>query len=527
MALMVFASFAGVAAFTFASEAETAGRRQPNIIFILADDLGYGDLGCYGQQHIRTPNLDRMAAEGMRFTNHYAGNAVCAPSRCVLMTGYHPGKAIVRDNRGMASKAFVAGVPEDEGQFPIPADTVTIPKRLAGLGYVCGGFGKWGLGGPTSAGAPLRQGFDRWFGYNCQSVAHNYYPTYLWDNDSKVPLDNPAFPAHDRFRDSEDPSDPASYRRFRGNEYSADRIAEQALRFIRDHADRPFFLYWPTTVPHVALQVPEDSVDEYDGEFIDPPYPGGRGYVPHFRPKAAFAAMITRMDAEIGRAMRLVEELGIDRDTVFVFTSDNGPLQGMLQGLAGTDGEFFGSNGGLRDGKGTLYEGGIRVPTIVRWKGQVAAGSTTDRVSGFEDWLPTLDQIASVGGRIAASADTPRIPEDIDGTSILPTLVGQSQPDRESLYREFPGYGGQQSIRVGNWKAIRRGLNPQPGIVEVAEFPKTELYDLAADPAESNDLADKRPDVVEKLQRLMAQQHSRSDDFPLPLIDRLTDGPLP
>jgi len=488
--------------------------RQPNIIFILADDLGYGDLGCYGQQRIKTPSLDALASQGMRLTSHYSGNAVCAPSRCVLMTGYHPGKAQVRDNRGMASKKFVDGKPESEGQFPLVPDTVTIPQYLKSLGYVCGGFGKWGLGGPGTTGEPLKQGFDRWFGYNCQSVAHNFYPTYLWDNDRTIKLNNIPFSAHDQFRDDEDADNPASYRRFRGRDYSADLIAKEALTFIRNNADRPFFLYWPTTVPHVALQVPEDSLTQYDGQFPDVPYKGGKGYIPHYRPHSAYAAMISRMDSEIGRAMKLVQELGLDQDTIFIFTSDNGPLQGALQGLAGTDGNFFHSNGGLRDGKGTLYEGGIRVPAIVKWKGRVAAGSTCDRVSGFEDWLPTLANIAHADRKSAIA-----LPADLDGISLLPALLGDEQPPRDFLYREFPGYGGQQSIRVGNWKAIRRGLHPRPRDAANPRAIKTELYDLGTDASESTDVALQHPDIVLRLGEMMDQHHHRSDTFPISLLD--------
>jgi len=492
--------------------------RQPNIIFILADDLGYGDLGCYGQQRIRTPNLDALASQGIRFTNHYAGNAVCAPSRCVLMTGYHPGKAQVRDNRGMASKKFNDGKPETEGQYPLLPSTVTIAQYLRSVGYVCGGFGKWGLGGPGTTGEPLKQGFDRWFGYNCQSVAHNSYPTYLWDNDRTITLSNHSFSAHDQFRDDEDADDPASYRRFRGQDYSADLIAKNALTFIRDNANRPFFLYWPTTVPHVALQVPEDSLTQYDGQFPDVPYKGGKGYIPHYRPQSAYAAMITRMDSEIGRAMQLIQELGLSQDTIFIFTSDNGPLQGALQGLAGTDGNFFHSNGGLRDGKGTLYEGGIRVPAIVRWQGHVAAGLTSDRISGFEDWLPTLADVASAANSERESGGV-KIPADIDGISLLPTLMGEKQPPRDHLYREFPGYSGQQSIRVGNWKAIRRGLHPRPRDTAKRPRIKTELYDLESDASETTDISRQHPEVLLRLEQIMDQQHHRSDAFPITLLD--------
>lgn len=509
---LIFLASLAMAVTGLAEETRLAeeAKRPPNIIFILADDLGYGDLGSYGQQHIRTPHLDRMAEQGLRFTQHYAGNAVCAPSRCTLMTGMHPGHAVVRSNRSAAKEKYVSGQPETEGQFPLPDETVTIPELLKELGYTTGGFGKWGLGGPDSSGAPLRQGFDRWFGYNSQSVAHNFYPTYLWDNDRTISLPNPEFPAHDRFREDEDPDDPASYRRFAGPAYSADLIAEAALQFIRDHQQQPFFLYWPTTVPHLALQVPEDSLAEYSGQFDDPPYKGGKGYLPHHQPRAAYAAMITRMDREIGRAMALVAELGLDEQTIFIFTSDNGPLHGTHQGLAGTDSEFFNSSGGLRDGKGTLYEGGIRVPCIARWPGKIPAGAVSDRVSGFEDWLPTLLQLAGGEDPIASP---------IDGIGMAATLLGQEQAEREFLYREFAGYGGQQSIRVRDWKAVRRELNRRGGRGEQPAAPVTELYDLASDPGETVDVAPQQPAVVQELEALMQREHEPSLEFPITLLD--------
>lgn len=482
--------------------------RKPNIVFILADDLGYGDIGPFGQKLIRTPNLDRMAAEGIRFTQHYAGNAVCAPSRCVLMTGLHPGHAFVRNNKQMvAGTRFTMGKPDVEGQHPIPAESTTIPELLKSLGYVSGGFGKWGLGGPGSSGEPLKQGFDRWFGYNCQAVAHNFYPTYLWDNDRAIDLKNPPFSAHDTFKPEEDPTKPESYRRFQGTEYSADLIAEQARRFAKDNSSRPFFIYWPTTVPHLALQVPDDSLKEYEGLWDDPPYPGGKGYLPHFKPKAAYAAMITRLDREIGRMMALIEELGLDAQTIFVFTSDNGPLHGHHEGLAGTDATFFNSHGGLREGKGSLYEGGIRVPCVVRWKGRIKPGSASDRVTGFEDWMPTLLEL--VGGAM---------PKGIDGISFAGTLLGKEQPERPFLYREFPAYGGQQSVRVGDWKVVRQNL--LPGKKKAPVVSKTELYDLKTDLAESTDVSAQHPDVVAKAEAIMREQHVPSADFPFPALDK-------
>lgn len=488
----------------------TAATRKPNVVFILADDLGYGDVGPFGQKLIRTPNLDRLAAEGMRLTQHYAGNAVCAPSRCVLMTGRHPGRAFIRNNRQMAGRSISRmGRPDVEGQHPIPAETVTIPEALDPLGYASGGFGKWGLGGPGSTGEPLRQGFDRWYGYNCQGVAHNFYPTYLWDNDRAIELKNAPFSAHDALGPDEDPSKPESYRRFQGTEYSPDLIAEQARRFARDNRDRPFFLYWPTTVPHVALQVPEDSLKEYEGLWDDPPYTGGKGYLPHFKPKAAYAAMITRMDREIGRMMALIQELGLAEDTIFIFTSDNGPLHGRHEGLAGTDCTFFNSHGGLRDGKGSLYEGGIRVPCIVRWKGKIQPGSVSDRVTGFEDWLPTLLELAGAGDLAS---------RDIDGISFAATLLGKEQTDRPFLYREFPAYGGQQSVRVGDWKAVRQNLLATKR--NVAPPIRTELYNLKDDPSEATDVAALHPEVVGRLEKILGDQHVPSADFPFPALDR-------
>ncbi|HAV64402.1 MAG TPA: N-acetylgalactosamine-6-sulfatase, partial [Verrucomicrobiales bacterium] len=315
--------------------------RPPNVIFILADDLGWGEVGSYGQEKIRTPHLDRLAAEGMRFTQHYSGNAVCAPSRCVLMTGKHPGNAFIRDNREL----------QPEGQFPIPDEETTLLELFQRAGHVTGTFGKWGLGGPGSSGEPLRQGVDRFFGYNCQRVAHNLYPTFLWDDDRRIDLNNPPFAAHQKLPADADPNDPASYQRYQGNDYAPDRYGEQALKFIRTNRERPFFLYYPTIVPHLALQVPDDSLAEYAGRWEDPPYIGDKSYLPHFQPRAAYAAMVTRFDREVGRMIDLVEELGLTGDTIFVFTSDNGPTYDRL---GGSDSAFFGSAGPFRGLKGSL-----------------------------------------------------------------------------------------------------------------------------------------------------------------------------
>lgn len=490
-----------------------AETRPPNIIFIIADDLGPGDLGCYGQKIIKTPNLDRMAAEGMRLTQHYTGNAVCAPSRCVLMTGLHPGHAHVRDNRQAAEAKNLPrmGKPEVEGQHPLPDAAVTLAEQFKRLGYATGGFGKWGLGGPQSAGAPLKQGFDRWFGYLCQGVAHNFYPTYLWDDERTIELRNAPFPSADKLKAEEDPTKPESYQRFQGTEYSADLIADQALKFAREHKDQPFFLYWPTTVPHLALQVPQESSKEYVGQFDDTPYPGGNGYLPHFTPKAAYAGMITRMDRDIGRMMDLIRELGLDEQTVFVFVSDNGPLHGTHAGLGGTDCAFFNSAEGRRDGKGTLYEGGIRSPCLVRWKGHISEGKTSGRVTGFEDWMPTL--LALAGG-------AEKLETKSDGISFAPTLRGEIQAERAFLYREFPGYGGQQMLRMGEWKLVRQNLMPR-GKKNAHSGPTEELFNVVKDPAETENLAATHPEVVKQMKEVMQEQHTQSSEFPMPALDQL------
>jgi arylsulfatase len=447
--------------FFLAAHSAPAVESPPNVVFFLCDDLGYGDVGCYGQKKIKTPHIDQLAAEGMRLTVHYAGNNVCAPSRCVLMTGLHPGHAYIRDNRG--------GIREGrEGQEPVPPDSLTLPLTFRGLGYAVGGFGKWGLGPIGSTGDPTNQGFDRFFGYNCQGVAHNYYPTHVWDNARRVPLENPDFSAHQQLPVGADPHDPASYAAYVGRDYAPDRIAEQALQFVRDHADRPFFLYYPTIVPHLALQIPEDSLAEYAGEFPEKPYVGDRRYLPHRQPRAAYAAMIGRMDRELGRLVELLKELKLEEQTIFIFTSDNGPLYDRL---GGTDAEFFDSAAGLRGRKGSFYEGGIRVPCVVKWPGHVARGSVCDRVTGFEDWLPTLLELVGA---------TERTPAAVDGISFAATLLGHRQPPRPFLYRESPGYGGQQSLRACRWKAIRTNLHPGPRSAN-SDPGRLELYDLEND----------------------------------------------
>lgn len=465
-------------------------QRPPNIVFILADDLGYGDLGCYGSTKIRTTNIDRLASEGMRLLRHYSGNAVCAPSRCVLMTGLHPGHAFIRNNRSVG----------EEGQYPIPAGTKTLARRLHEQGYICGAFGKWGLGGPDSDGAPLHQGIDRFFGYNCQGVAHNFYPVSLWDNDKIFPLKNPAFPSRQKFPESADPDDSASYQQYSGNEYSADRIHAEAVNFVQENKDRPFFLYVPTTIPHLALQVPEDSLEEYVGKFEETPYKGELGYLPHQHPRACYAAMVSRLDKHVGEILDEIEKLGLKEETIVVFTSDNGPADAEV---GGTDSDFFNSAAGLSGRKGSLAEGGVRVPGIVRWPGKVPAGSESTRITGFEDWLPTLFELAGLPLNDA---------KELDGISFAATLEGKEQPERPFLYREFIR---QQAVWSGKWKGIRNHLGKATDPLR----DKTELYDLEADPTESKDLAGKFPEALQHLEQVMSDQHQASEIFPIAGLD--------
>lgn len=464
------------------------GPSKPNIVLILADDLGYGELGSYGQTKIRTPNLDKIAAQGMRFTQHYSGSPVCAPSRCVLLTGKHTGHSYIRDNDELSDRGDVWRDPNLEGQRPLLPDTVTIGTLLQKAGYVTAAIGKWGLGGPDSTGAPNKQGFDFWFGYLCQRVAHNYYPTHLWRNDQKYILNgNDYFYPHQKLPEDRDPFNPKSYDDYRGQVYSMDPMVEEALAFIRKNRNHPFFLYIPFTVPHVSIQVPEDSLKEYEGAFPENPYMGERGYLPHPKPRAGYAAMITRMDREIGKIMALIQEMGIDDETLVLFSSDNGPTFN-----GGSDSEFFNSAGPLRGLKTMLYEGGIRVPLIARWPGKIKPGSVSKHISAFWDYLPTFTELVGI--------DTP---EDIDGISFLPTLLGRSEEQRQHKFLYWE-YQGRQAIRRGDWKAYRSNVDE-----------KIELYNLKEDIGETLDVADDHREIITQIKDMMKSSRTESELFPL------------
>ncbi len=447
-----------------------ADDKKPNIVLIVADDLGCFELGCYGQTKIKTPSIDKLAAGGAKFTRFYSGSPVCAPSRCVLMTGKHTGHATVRTNVQLKKG--------EEVQFPIRADDVTVAELLKEKGYVTGAMGKWGLGNWDTTGTPMKHGSDLFFGYNCQGHAHSHYPKYIYRNGEKVEL-----------KDNDGKT---------GKQYTQDLFEEEALAFLEKNKAKPFFLYLPFTVPHVALQVPEDALAEYKGKLgDDPPYDGKKsGYLPHETPRAAYAAMVTRMDRSVGRIMEKLKALGLEKDTLVLFTSDNGPTHNA----GGADSTFFNSAGKLRGLKGSVYEGGIRVPLIAYMPGTIKAGSTFDTQLYFPDILPTLCEFAGA-----------KVPDKIDGISFRPVLVGQKQRTHDFLYWEFPSYGGQQAVIEGDWKAVRQNL--AKGVV------KTELYNLATDESEKDDIAAKNPDVLARLEKRLKEQHTPNPDFPLQAID--------
>ena len=433
---------------------------KPNIIYILVDDLGYGDLGCYGQTRIQTPNIDRMAAEGMRFTNHYAGSTVCAPSRCCLMTGLHTGHAWVRAN----------------GLFPLRPEDVTVAELLKGAGYTTGIIGKWGLGEADTTGIPNRQGFDHWFGYLNQRHAHNYYPEFLWDNEEKVTLNNKVI---DKGRLGGVATERV--------DYSHDLFAARALRFVEDHRDHPFFLYLALTIPHANNEAGNEGMEVPSyAPYEDKTWPDAQ---------KGHAAMITRMDRDIGRLLDRLKDLGLDEKTLVIFTSDNGPHK-----EGGADPTYFKSSGPLRGYKRALYEGGIRVPMIARWPGRIEAGAQSDHISAFWDFLPTCCDLAGI-----------ETPAGLDGISMLPTLIGRSADQRRHpyLYWEFHEQGKRQAIRWGRWKAVRNNVRAQP------DGP-LELYDLQEDISEQTDVSSGHPEIVLKIEGLLAGARVPSERWPFP-----------
>ena len=447
--------------------------KPPNIILIVADDLGRGELGCYGQKIIKTPTIDGLAAGGLKFTNAYAGSCVCAPSRCTILTGLHTGHAAIRDNREL----------KPVGQEPLPDASVTIADLLQKQGYATALVGKWGLGPPGSEGDPSRHGFDHFFGYYCQRHAHNHCPTYLYRN-----LDRIEIPGN---KDQWSQGELAP-----GATYAPDLMREEALGFISANADKPFFLMFSTPVSHAALQVPEDSLAEYRGVFDDPPYDGKKGYLKHESPRAAYAAMVSRFDRDVGVLLARLKELGIDRNTLVVITSDNGPTYN-----GGTDSAFFESAKGFKGLKGQLYEGGIRTPLIMSWPGRIAPGTESSFVTASWDFFPTF----------AALGQAPTSGLKLDGVDLTSLLISGKEPSvRPTCYWEYSSGGGWQAVRMGEFKAVRRQARKQGGI---------EVYDLSVDPAETRDLAKERPDVVAAAREVMnARRPSSVADWELAAV---------
>ena len=471
---------------------------KPNIIFILADDLGYGDLGCYGQQLIETPNIDKLAAEGIKFTQHYSGAPVCAPARCVFLTGKHSGHAYVRgndewDSRGEVwnYKAMIADSTL-EGQRPMPTNTMTIAKLLQNAGYKTGMTGKWGLGAPHTESIPTKMGFDYFLGYNCQRQAHTYYPVHLYENTKRIYLNNDTIAPNTKLAEGANPLSPESYTNFCLNDYAPDVMFNAMINFIEENKPELFFFYWASPIPHVPLQAPKSWVDYYVKKFgNEKPYLGDKGYFPNRYPNATYAAMISYLDERVGQLVSKLKEEGIYENTILVFTSDNGPTY-----AGGVDADFFNSAGPFLDNygytKGFVHEGGIRVPLIVSWPQKMDSSSVSEHISSFSDMMPTFCDIAQTA-----------TPEESDGISFLPTILNQQhQINHEYLYWEFPEYNGQQAIRYGDWKAIRKNI--QEGNLEI------ELYHLANDPQEQNNVAELHPEVIKSIELFMKESHDKS-----------------
>ncbi len=441
--------------------------KKPNIVFIMADDLGYSDVGCYGQQIIKTPNIDQLASEGIRFTQHYAGNTVCAPSRCSLMTGLHMGHAAVRGNAQA----------EPTGQWPLPSDAVTVADLLKEAGYTTGMIGKWGLGNDGTSGDPLDQGFDFYYGYLDQVLAHNYYPEFLVRNGEREYLKNEV-----NYRDTSEWHKGLGSHSSIQVEYSNDLFTMEALKYIHENKDTSFFLYLPYTIPHDNGEAPK-------GERMEVPDKGIYEKENWPNDTKGYAAMITRLDTYIGQLMQQLKKEGIDGNTIVFFTSDNGPMPGEEFT------EFFNSNGDLKGGKRDLYEGGIRVPMIVRWPEKIEAGKSSDHISAFWDILPTVCELAGI-----------ETSEDIDGISFLPALMNLEQEKHAYLYWEFTEKGGKQAIRKENWKAVRNEVFNAPSST-------VELYDLSMDLSEENNLATAYPEIAVELDSLMKTARTPSEKF--------------
>jgi arylsulfatase len=478
----------------FGCNSKNKEKRPPNIIYFLADDLGYGEVGIYGQTKIKTPNIDALARNGMMFTQHYSGAPVCAPARYVFLTGKHTGHAFIRgndewDERGDVWNYEKASLdPTLEGQKPIPKNTVTLGDQLKKVGYKTSILGKWGLGAPETDGIPNLQGFDFFYGYNCQRQAHNLYPAHLWENTEKILLNNELIAPNTKLDSLADSYSDQSYSKFNQKEYAPKKIQEKALSFIEENKDNPFFMYYASPLPHLPLQAPKDYVDRYRKIFgEEKPYIGDDSYFPNRYPRATYAAMVSYLDDQLGEIITLLKEKEIYENTIIIFSSDNGPTY-----LGGVDFDYFESSKPFSNGygrtKGFVYEGGIRVPLIASWPKHIKPNTKSNHISAFYDLMPTICDIAGVES-----------PDNIDGISFKSTLLDQTQKQHEFLYWEFPSYNGQQAVRIGKWKGVRKNIFD--GNLEI------QLYNLEIDLKEQVDVSSQYPKIVKKIKAIMQQEH--------------------
>ncbi|WP_235298709.1 arylsulfatase [Portibacter marinus] len=488
---------------------------KPNVIFILADDLGYAEVGAFGQEKIETPNIDALAKDGMKFTQFYSGAPVCAPARAILLSGQHAGHAFIRGNHEWGSRGDVwdhkAMLADSslEGQHPIPAETILIPELLKEQGYATGMIGKWGLGAPHSESVPNSQGFDYFFGYNCQRIAHTLTPTHMWENNQKYHLDNDTLPPRTGLDIGANPKDRTSYEKYDQKDYAPTVSFEKLMDFVKVNKENPFFLYWATPIPHVPLQAPRNWIDYYVKKFgeEDPYYfyeNENGSYFPARYPRATYAAMVSYLDENIGKLVQYLKDENLYDNTLIIFTSDNGPTY-----TGGSDSEFFDSAKPFSSengrGKGYVYEGGIRVPMVATWPDRIPANTESNLIATFYDVMPTLSEIT--GSKVSPNAD---------GTSFAPTLTMRGeQVIPEYHYWEFAGYNGQIAVRMGDWKFVWKDI--QKGNKEV------ELYNLVKDVKERNNIADQHPDLVSKFFEIVKKEHitAEVERFKMDAVDNL------
>ena len=474
----------------------------PNIIYLMFDDLGYGDLGCYGQQKIETPNIDALAQNGILFTDMYSAAPLSAPSRCCIMTGKHMGHSQIRHNEERITYMPEYGFntvflnPDQEGQYPMAADTRTIAHMLQDAGYKTAMVGKWGLGFPGSDSTPNKMGFDYFYGFNCQALAHSYYPTFLWENDKKIEIDNPLVMQGVKFPKNLDSLAIENYAKYEGKYYSCDLMYDKLEQFVVDNSGSPFFAMWTTTVPHSAVQAPLDEVMYYVNKLGDEePRTDGGQYLPNRYPHATYAAMVTHIDTQVGKMVAKLKELGIWENTIFIVTSDNGPACNGNSPM-----EYFQSGGPFKCckgwGKSSLHEGGIRMPFVVSWPGHIKAGSKTGHIACFADLMPTFAEITGA-----------EAPEN-DGISFYPTLMGKSrkQAQHDALYWEYPAAKGWVAVRIGEWKGLLQKAAKKDS--------KMELYNIVNDPQETTDLASEHPEIVEKMWEVVRANHEPLTNAP-------------